>query len=110
MCDIMRATDLYVSASTIEGMPFNILEALGSGCTVLASDVKGHKDIIDDGVTGYLFKYGSIRDFADKVAMIRELDLVLDKDEIYKTYEHFSSETVFDETYGLMKESLEDGE
>lgn len=108
VCDVMRATDLYVSASSIEGMPFNIIEALGSGCTVLSSDIKGHKDIIDDGVTGYLFKHGSVRDFVDKAAMIHDHGLVLDKEEIMKTYRRFSSETVFDETYSLIKESLAD--
>ena len=110
VCDVMRATDLYVSASTIEGMPFNIIEALGVGCTVLASDVKGHKDIIDDGVTGYLYEYGSIRDFVDKVVMIHDYGLVLDREEIERTYKHFSLDSVFDETYSLIKESVEDGE
>ena len=110
VCDIMRSTDLYVSASTIEGMPFNIIEALGTGAKVLASDVKGHRDIIKDGVNGYLFKYGSMRDFVNKVIKIRNGELTVNREEALKTYKHYSYSEVFDETYGIIKESLVDGE
>jgi hypothetical protein len=30
------------------------MEAMGCKKTVLASDVKGHSDLIEEGVTGYL--------------------------------------------------------
>ena len=46
-----------VSASEFEGLPFNIMEALYYGIPVIASDVKGHKDLIFDGINGYLYEY-----------------------------------------------------
>ena len=103
----MRACDLYVSASTIEGMPFNIIEAMGCGKTVLASDVKGHKDLIEDGISGFLFKYGSKKDFIDKVVKIQSGELSVDSSEVIKRYRDFDNERVFSNTYSLIKESFE---
>ena len=74
-CDLMRASDLYVSASMIEGMPFNIIEAMGCGKTILASRVKGHTDLIDEGVTGFMFKYNNSAEFVQKVVAIHDGEL-----------------------------------
>lgn len=37
---------IYVSASYVEGLPFNILEAMHQGATIVASNVKGHRDLL----------------------------------------------------------------
>ena len=44
-----------VTASRSEGLPFTVMEALYCGKPVLASEVKGHTDLIQDGVNGFLF-------------------------------------------------------
>jgi glycosyltransferase involved in cell wall biosynthesis len=36
--------------------PLKPLEAMAAGTTVLASDIGGHTELIDDGQTGVLFK------------------------------------------------------
>ncbi len=43
----LAAADLYVSASTIEGLPFNIMEAMSVGLPIVASNVKGQSDLLD---------------------------------------------------------------
>lgn len=50
--------DAAVSASRSEGLPFNIMEAMYTGLPVVASNVKGHSDLIADGETGLLYPYG----------------------------------------------------
>lgn len=50
--------DAAVSASRIEGLPFNAMEAMHSGLPVVASRIKGHTDLIAEGVTGLLYPYG----------------------------------------------------
>lgn len=50
--------DAAVSASRSEGLPFNIMEAMYAGLPVVASDVKGHNDLIAGGETGLLYPYG----------------------------------------------------
>ena len=47
-----------VTASRSEGLPFNVMEAMYAELPVVASAVKGHKDLIQDGRTGLLYPYG----------------------------------------------------
>lgn len=44
----LAVTDLYVSASKIEGLPFNIMEAMAVGLPIVASDAKGQTDLLAD--------------------------------------------------------------
>ena len=46
--------------------PLKPLEAMALGRLVLASDVGGHRELIDDGVTGRLFRAGDAEDLATK--------------------------------------------
>ena len=59
--------DAAVSASRSEGLPFNIMEAMYAGLPVVASQVKGHSDLIEDGVTGLLYPYGDVEACAEQV-------------------------------------------
>lgn len=106
-CDVMRMADLYVSASSIEGMPFNIIEALGCKKTVLASKVKGHTDLIEDGKSGFFFNFGNEDEYVDKVCLIHSGVMKLDEGDIHARYENYSKESVFGETYSVIKEALE---
>lgn len=59
--------DAAVSASRSEGLPFNVMEAMYAGLPVVASEVKGHSDLIEDGVTGLLYPYGDVEACAEQV-------------------------------------------
>ena len=59
--------DAAVSASRSEGLPFNVMEAMYAGLPVVASEVKGHTDLIEDGVTGLLYPYGDDRACAAQI-------------------------------------------
>lgn len=105
-CDYMRACDLYVSASQIEGMPFNLIEAMGCGKTVLASSVKGHTDLIEEGVSGYLFKPDSVKDFTAKVKAIHDGELKLDAQRVVERYRDFEKKSVFEDTLKVLKTAI----
>ena len=104
-CDFLRVTDLYVSASAIEGLPFNVVEALGVGKTVLVSDVKGHSDIVEDGVDGYLYELDNVSDFVNKTCQIYR-GQALSSDKIKEKYLKYERSSVLPETLLLMEESL----
>lgn len=53
---LYTACDVAVSTSRIEGLPFNIIEAMGCGLPVVASNVKGHRELVDQDVNGLLFQ------------------------------------------------------
>ena len=55
----MRLTNLVT--------PLKPLEAMAQGRLMVASDVGGHKELIEDGKTGVLFQAGNVRDLAGKV-------------------------------------------
>lgn len=59
--------DAAVSASRSEGLPFNIMEAMYVGLPVVASGVKGHRDLITDRETGLLYPYGDAGACAERV-------------------------------------------
>lgn len=53
--------DAAVSSSRSEGLPFNIMEAMYAGLPVVASDVKGHADLLrpeQAEACGLLYPYG----------------------------------------------------
>lgn len=51
---LYRMSDVCVSASQIEGLPFNIMEAMYCKLPCVVSDIKGHSDLIAHGKSGYL--------------------------------------------------------
>ncbi|MGF7057743.1 glycosyltransferase family 4 protein [Brassicibacter mesophilus] len=57
-----------------EGVPNVLLESAAMGRVCIASKINGSKDVIDDGVTGYLFETRSAEDLADKVMSFLKLN------------------------------------
>lgn len=104
-CDFIRASDLYVSASVIEGMPFNLIEALGAGKTVLASDVKGHADLIENGVCGYLYEWGNMNDFVNETCQIYRGSSLL-PEKIQERYLEYEKKKVFPETLSILEDAV----
>ena len=57
MGSLLAAADVVLNCSRAEGgMPNAILEALAMGRAVLASDIEGNRSVVEDGVTGLLFR------------------------------------------------------
>ena len=46
--------DLFVNVSSSEGLPVSIMEAISYGIPVIATDVGGTSEIVEDGVNGNL--------------------------------------------------------
>jgi glycosyltransferase involved in cell wall biosynthesis len=51
----LRSIDVFVLPSLSEGLSNSIMEAMASGCCVVASSVGGTPELIEDGVSGLLF-------------------------------------------------------
>ncbi|MBU0759747.1 MAG: glycosyltransferase family 4 protein [Candidatus Omnitrophica bacterium] len=68
--EILSVLDIVVLTSKWEGMPIAVIEALLKGCPVVATDTGGTKELVKDGVTGYLVHPGSYEDVAQKVLSI----------------------------------------
>jgi len=53
-----KELDLYAQPSFAEGLPNSVIEAMHAGRAVLASDIGGNHDLIEEGVSGHLFPAG----------------------------------------------------
>lgn len=49
-------SDIYLSTSLYEGLPISILEAMSIGLPIVASNVIGNCDTIQQGVSGFLYQ------------------------------------------------------
>lgn len=56
--DLLAAADVFVLASSNEGLPLALLEATAAGIPVVASDIGGNRDVVTDGATGLLVPAG----------------------------------------------------
>lgn len=63
-------SDICVSSSRSEGLPFNIMEAMSMGLPVIATNVKGHQDLIAQDVNGYLYEFDDSNGFVDAVMQL----------------------------------------
>ncbi len=102
--DYVRAADIYIAPSRKEGLPFNIIEALGCQIPIIASDIKGHRDLIEDELTGLLFKKDSSEELIEKLMLLYNKELTFDKTKQKEIYECFSFDQVFDETLEVIKD------
>ena len=65
----LAQADMFVLPSKYEGMPMTIVEAMAAGMPIVASEVGGIPDMLEDGVSAVLRK-PSAQDFADALENI----------------------------------------
>ncbi len=62
--------DVFVLPSLYEGFPRAIMEASAMGVPVVATDVKGNREAVQDGITGFLVPYGHPQQLAAAIDRI----------------------------------------
>ena len=99
LSELYTAADVFVLPSTSEGHSVALLEAMASGLPIVASDIEGNRESVEDGVNGFLFRTGSSKNLAEKLAIVLS-DPKLKKmmsDKSYETYvQKFSTKTQID--------------
>lgn len=64
--EILRSIDVFLLTSASEGQSNSLMEAMATGCAVIGSNVEGTRDLIRDGVNGFLFEYLNQADLVKK--------------------------------------------
>lgn len=62
--ELMRASDLYLNVSLYEGMPLTLLEAMASGLPIVATDVPGNRELVENGLNGLKASLGDAETIA----------------------------------------------
>lgn len=75
--NLVGLSDLSVASSFQEGLPINLIEAMAMGNAIVATDVRGNNDAVEDGVNGYLVPVGDSDLMAEKI-----LELMNDREKL----------------------------
>jgi len=51
---IMRKCDVFIMPSRREGLPMSMMEAMHNGLPIIASKIRGHVDLVQEGLNGIL--------------------------------------------------------
>jgi glycosyltransferase involved in cell wall biosynthesis len=73
IADLMSASDAFVQASLVEGLPVSLLEAASSGLACVATDAGGTAEIIRQGHTGYVVPLGNAEALAAAMSRLMAL-------------------------------------
>jgi glycosyltransferase involved in cell wall biosynthesis len=64
---ILKACDLFVLPSLYEGLPVAAVEAMACGLPVVISDIPPHRELVESGVDGWLFRSGDEKSLAEGI-------------------------------------------
>ena len=68
--DVVAFPSVRASSGDQDGLPVTLLEAMGSGCAVVVSDLPGLNEAVEDGVSGLVVPPGEPRALAEAVATL----------------------------------------
>ena len=68
---------MFLAPSSYEGLPITVLEAMAHARCCVASRIPAHCEVVEDGVTGFLFPSD------DKAALIEQVNRLISKPEEY---------------------------
>lgn len=67
---ILPMCDLAIASSLREGLPVNIMEAMACGLPVVASENRGHRELVCNGENGWLIDSEDINMMSEKIQII----------------------------------------
>ena len=71
LLELYASSHLFVLPSLYcESFGVALLEAMASGRPIIASNVGGIPEVVEDGVTGLLFRSGDVQELADKIIKV----------------------------------------
>src|SRR5438105_11867978 len=109
---LYAAMDLYVLASHREGFPRSAMEAAAMGVPVVATNIRGCRQVVDDGRTGRLVPVGDVDALAGAIAALAtdaELRRSLGEAARAKAQREFDQQRVIDTTLAVYEGLLARG-
>lgn len=79
VAQIFSVADMYVFPSKREGLSVALMEAMASGLPIVASNIRGNRDLIQDGENGYLVGAEDVSAFADRIQKLLDCPEICEK-------------------------------
>lgn len=108
----LKISSMFVFASSREGLPVSVVEAMTMEKPIVAYNIRGVRDLIDDGVNGFLVPFGDVKGLAEKTKYLMEnpqLAKEMGKKGREKIEREFSLKVILKDMKKLYKEILEEG-
>ncbi len=71
----LSTTDIYLSTSRWEGLPYALIEAQSLGIPIVATNVVGNNEVVENGKSGFLFESAQ--------QACRDIEILLNDEKIY---------------------------
>ena len=68
--DVLAAADIFALPSHFEGLPMSVIEAMLTGLPVVATNIRGPREQVVDGVTGFLVPPRTVEPLAETLARL----------------------------------------
>jgi len=86
--ELLAASDVFILTSRREGLPKAVMEAMAVGLPIIATDVRGNRDLVKNGENGYLVP---LDDVEQTVIVIKRL---IDSEDLRRSMGEKSKELV----------------
>jgi len=73
---IFQNSHAYIQSSVVEGLSNSLVEAMANGLPVFATDVGGTREVIEDGITGFLVSPFEPKNWAEKLLIVGDVHLM----------------------------------
>lgn len=110
MKNLYYGSDIYINSSEHEALSFVIIEAMASGLPIIATDMGGNSDIVnDDSNCGILVEYNNPQSMANAMKLLLEDKKLLERykkgalDAIERKFNIFKMSEV---TYGVYEKAM----
>lgn len=70
--EVLKCCDIFAFPSLREGLPVSVMEAMFAGMPIVASDIRGNRDLIKDGKNGFLCRPTDVLGFAENIRRLAE--------------------------------------
>ena len=104
MVTIFQASDIVVLPSYREGLPKSLIEACAIGRPIVTTDVPGCREVVEDGLNGYLVENKNIEDLAAKIELLindKDLRTRMGTFAREKAEKEFSLDNVLEQTFKI---------
>ncbi|EOK4231166.1 glycosyltransferase family 4 protein [Escherichia coli] len=109
VAELMVRSDVFLLISKWEGFPRSILEAMRAGLPVIASNVGGTSEAINDGITGFLVEREDVDGLKHKLCkLLSEPELCFNMGQAgYQSFiSNFTFDVMYQKTYYLYESLL----